>query len=109
MIPNYLVVQEPVKINRKAQIGFVGIIRVVLKMADEIQHRKCKVMHIGVNNRDADYEIAGHKLEKVSEEKDLGVIVRKNFKVSDQRIKVASKGNQILGLINRTIYNMLKY
>ena len=64
---------------------------------------KCKVMHIGVNNREAGYEIAGRKLEKVSEEKDLGVIVSKNFKVSGQCIKAASKGNQILGLINRTI------
>ena len=64
---------------------------------------KCKVMHIGVNNTEADYEMAGHKLEKVSEERDLGVIISNNFKVSGQCIKAASKGNQILGLINRTI------
>ena len=64
---------------------------------------KCKVMHIGANNREADYEIAGKKLEKVSVEKDLGVIISRNFKVSGQCVKAASKGNQILGLINRTI------
>jgi hypothetical protein len=45
---------------------------------------KCKVMHIGVNNTEADYDIARHKLEKVNEEKDLGVIVSKNFKVGGQ-------------------------
>jgi len=64
---------------------------------------KCKVMHIGVNNKEADYEIAGHKLDKVSEERVLGVIISNNFKVSGQCVKAASKGNQILGLINRTI------
>ena len=37
------------------------------------------------------------------EERDLGVIVSCNFKVSKQFIKAARKGNQILGLINRTI------
>ena len=46
---------------------------------------KCKVMHIAGNNSEADYEVAGHKLEKVSEEKDLGVIVSKNYKVGGQR------------------------
>jgi len=61
---------------------------------------KCKVMHIGGNNTEADYVMAGHKLEKVSEERDLGVIISNNFKVSSQCIKAASKGNQILGLTN---------
>ena len=36
-------------------------------------------------------------------ERDLGMIVGSNFKVSKQCIKAARKGNQILGLINRTI------
>ena len=34
---------------------------------------KCKVMHIGFNNGEVDYEIAGKKLEKVNEERDLGL------------------------------------
>ena len=66
---------------------------------------KCKVMHIGAQNLEEEYfmELKGNKLEKVSEEKDLGVMISRNFKVSKQCIKVAKKGNQILGLIKRSI------
>ena len=60
-------------------------------------------MHIGANNLKEEYFMDGKQLEKISEEKDLGVIVSSNFKVSNQCIKVAKKGNQILGLIRRTI------
>ena len=60
-------------------------------------------MHIGAQNLEEEYFMEGNKLEKVSEEKDLGVIISKNFKVSKQCIKAAKKGNQILGLIKRTI------
>jgi hypothetical protein len=38
-----------------------------------------------------------------TEEKDLGVIINSNFKVLNQCIKAAKKGNQILSLIKRTI------
>ena len=41
-------------------------------------------------------------VSEVSEEKDLGVIISRNFKVSKQCIKATKKGNQILGLIKRT-------
>jgi len=41
----------------------------------------------------------GKELENIMEEKDLGVIVSRNFKVSKHCIKAAKKGNQILGLI----------
>ena len=64
---------------------------------------KCKVMHIGTKNEDAGYSIAGKLLDVVKEEKDLGVIISNNFKVSNQCGKAASKSNQILGLISRTI------
>ena len=64
---------------------------------------KCKVMHVGANNLQEEYFMDGKQLEKISEEKDLGVIVSSNFKVSNQCIKAAKKGNQILGLIRRTI------
>ncbi len=64
---------------------------------------KCKVMHVGANNLEEEYFMDGKKLETITEEKDLGVIVSSNFKVSKQCIKAAKKGNQILGLIKRTI------
>jgi hypothetical protein len=64
---------------------------------------KCVVMHIGGKNTEASYVLGGKELSVVTEEKDLGVITSNDFKVSKQCIKAASKGNQILGLINRAI------
>jgi ribonuclease P/MRP protein subunit RPP40 len=64
---------------------------------------KCKVMHIGRNNRKVEYFMEGRKLEKVKEEKDLGIMISDNLKVNNQCVKAAKKGNQILGLISRTM------
>ena len=64
---------------------------------------KCMVMHIGGNNVKAGYVVGGRELAVVTEEKDLGVLTSNDFKVTRQCSKAASKGNQILGLINRAI------
>ena len=50
---------------------------------------KCKCIHIGHGNMDEEY--------------DLGVTFSADMKVSEQCGIAASKGNQILGLIRRTI------
>jgi hypothetical protein len=42
---------------------------------------KCVVMHVGAKNVKAQYVIGGKSLTKVEEEKDLGVIFNKDFKV----------------------------
>ena len=63
---------------------------------------KCKVMHIGRNNTNSQYSMGGKVLAEVEEEKDLGVIVSKDVKVSKQCAAAAKKGYQILGLISRT-------
>ena len=55
---------------------------------------KCKMMHIGNKNKLFDeYAIGGHMLEKVEEEKDLGVIINDKFKVERQCAMVANKAN----------------
>ena len=41
----------------------------------EFNSQKCKVMHIGKDNRNFSYEMEGCWLEAVREEKDLGVVV----------------------------------
>ena len=41
---------------------------------------KCKVMHVGFNNRKHNYELQSQRLIKVEEEKDLGVIVKSDLK-----------------------------
>jgi len=64
---------------------------------------KCKIMHIGRHNKLYDYSLGGQLLTSVSEEKDLGVIISKDLKVSQQCAAAYSKASKILGLINRSV------
>ena len=63
---------------------------------------KCKVMHLGKNNVKSQYVMGGQILQEVSEEKDLGVIISNDLKVSSQCSKAAKTANRILGMISRT-------
>ena len=49
------------------------------------------------------YEMGGTILSKTVKEKDLGLLMNANMKVSEQCIIAASKGNQVLGMIRRNI------
>ena len=49
------------------------------------------------------YQIGGTSLSITVKEKDLGVTMNANMKVSEQCRIVASKGNQVLGMIRRNI------
>ena len=67
---------------------------------------KCKCLHTGSGNTGMNYEMGGTILSKTVKEKDLGVTMNANMKVSEQCRIVASKGNQVLGMIRRNItYN----
>ena len=67
---------------------------------------KCKCIHIGHGNRDEEYKMGDAVLGRTTQEKDLRVTFSADMKISEQRGIAASKGNQILGLIRRTImYN----
>ena len=67
---------------------------------------KCKCVHIGHGNMDEEYNIGYAVLGRTTQEKDLGVTFSAHMKVSEQCGIAASKGNQIIGLIRRTItYN----
>ena len=50
-----------------------------------------------------DYEIEGTILCKTVKQKDLGVTINANMKVSEQCRIAASQDNQILGMIRRNI------
>ena len=63
---------------------------------------KCKVMHIGRNNPRNDYKIGDVLLEKVSEERDLGVYLSDDLKPSLQCVEAAKKASSALGIIKRT-------
>ena len=57
----------------------------------------------GKHNSEVKYQIKGTDLITVKGEKDLGVIFDETFKVGNQSLKAAKKGNQILGMIKRTL------
>ena len=63
--------------------------------------RKC--IYIGHGNMDEEYKMGDAVLGRTTQEKDLGVTFSADMKVSEQRGIAASKRNQIIGLIRRTI------
>ena len=67
---------------------------------------KCKCIHIGHGNMDENYNMGDAVLGRTTQETDLGVTFGADMKVSEQCRIAASKGNQIIWLIRRTItYN----
>ena len=64
---------------------------------------KCKCIHIGHGNMDDKYKMGDAVLGRTTQEKDLGVTFSADMKVSEQCRIAVSKGNQVLGLIRRTI------
>src|SRR6266536_1931380 len=69
---------------------------------------KCKVIHMETGNVNTEYFMDGVKIQAVEDEKDLGVIINKDLKVSKQCIKAAKMGNKILGMINRSFEDKSK-
>ena len=64
---------------------------------------KCKCLHTGHGNLNVKYKMGDTVLGTTVKEKDLGVTISADMKVSEQCGIAASKGNQILGLIRRNI------
>lgn len=74
---------------------------------------KCKVMHLGHNNPHKDYHLHHpdgtiHILEKVSEEKDLGVTIDDKLKFSQHVQNKVNIANKVLGCLPHTFKNMTK-
>ena len=64
---------------------------------------KCKCLHTGPGNTGMNNEMGGSILSKTVKEKDLGVTMNANMKVSEQCRIAASNGNQVLEMIRRNI------
>ena len=64
---------------------------------------KCSVVHLGRKNSSAQYSLNNSILKESYCERDLGVLVDKSMKFSEQRNSVASRANSALGMIRRTI------
>lgn len=63
---------------------------------------KCHILHFGNTNPHHQYNINGHPLLAVENEKDLGVIINETCTPSKQVSAAALKGNQVLGQLLRT-------
>ena len=64
---------------------------------------KYKCLHIGRSNGKSDYTIQNAVLNTTAKEKDIGVTIQADLKVSEQCGIAARKGNQLLGMIRRNI------
>ena len=64
---------------------------------------KCKCLQTRHRNLDINYKMGDTVLGTTVLEKDLGITISADMKVSEQCGIAASKGNQILGLIRRNI------
>ena len=71
----------------------------------EFNVAKCKVLHAERTNRMKEYTMEGKILEKIQEEKDLGVMVHKAINGSRQVAEAVKKANRALAQLRRTISN----
>ena len=69
---------------------------------------KCKCLNAGPGNTGVNYDMGGTILSKTVKEKNLGVTMNANMKVSEQCRIAASKGNQVIGMIRRNITEVFK-
>ena len=58
-------------------------------------------MHIGHKNCNTNYELLGHEIESVDQEKDLGVVISKDLKWTKQCIEAERKAQKLIGYIKR--------
>ena len=69
----------------------------------QFNNQKCSVIHLGHNNPCTEYSLYGSPLKSSEKERDLGVLVDKTFKFSEQCNVAASRANSQLGIIKRNI------
>uniref|UniRef100_A0A8C5QYE7 Reverse transcriptase domain-containing protein n=1 Tax=Leptobrachium leishanense TaxID=445787 RepID=A0A8C5QYE7_9ANUR len=64
---------------------------------------ECKIMHLGRKNPRAKYRIFDTVLTSTSEERDLGVIISEDLRVSSQCNRAAGNASRMLGCVGRGI------
>jgi len=71
----------------------------------EFNVSKCKAMHFGRNYLALRHAMNGQLLDEVTSERDLGIMITSNLKVSEQCQFAYLRANRMLGLVNRTIHH----
>jgi hypothetical protein len=71
--------------------------------------KKCMVMHFGARNQHYSYQMNGEKLQESQEERDIGVCVSSNLKLSAQCIKAAQTATTVLGQLSRSFHDRDKF
>ena len=66
--------------------------------------KKCKVMHVGLHNAEYEYYMDGNPIEKVTEEKDVGVWVSKSLKPTKQCEVAAAIAHSTLRRISKSFH-----
>ena len=64
--------------------------------------KKCKILYLGTGNIQDEYSLFGASVQRVAEERDLGVIIDEQLKFRKQAAVAVSKASQILGVIRRS-------
>ena len=94
-------------INNNDAISLNQDLKKLAEWADKWQMQfnvdKCVVMHLGRNNSRHEYTLGETVLRTTDLEKDLGVMISSNCKVSEQCSKAVKKANSMLWLLNRKI------
>ena len=60
---------------------------------------KCKLFHLGPYHSYGSYFLNGTEIERITQHKDLGIILDDKLKFHDHASTIAGKGNCMLGLI----------
>ena len=64
---------------------------------------KCGILNAGVNNAHFAYRMEDEWLEEKEKERDLGIIVDRDFNFKEQCLNARNRANKILGFINRNV------
>ncbi len=65
---------------------------------------KLKIMYVGKHNPCYEYTMRGVKLRVTEEERDLGVVITKNFKPSQRCSKAAGRAIAVLNQLKRNFH-----
>jgi len=67
----------------------------------EFNVAKCKVLHVGRDNNEFKYSMKELQLVKITQERDIGILINKNLKPSSQCAEAARRANAVLGQVSR--------